>query len=191
MALVLTSGPAVEPVTVADAKVHLRIDASAEDVLLGSLLLTSRLHIEAALGLALINQTWMLVLDRWPGDGIVEIPIAPLQAITAVRVRDTAGTPSVVAPTSYLVDIASKPPRLVWNNAAPPVPGRFANGIEIDLSVGFGANAASVPAPLKHAILMLTAHWYEHRDPVEIGSMTARIPDAVHDLIQPFRKIRL
>lgn len=191
MALVLTSGPAVEPVTVADAKAHLRIDASAEDVLLGSLLLTSRLHIEAALGLALINQTWMLVLDRWPGDGIVEIPIAPLQAITAVRVRDTAGTPSVVAPTSYLVDIASKPPRLVWNNAAPPVPGRFANGIEIDLSVGFGANAASVPAPLKHAILMLTAHWYEHRDPVEIGSATARIPDAVHDLIQPFRKIRL
>lgn len=191
MALVLTSGPAVEPVTVADAKTHMRIDASAEDVLLGSLILTSRLHIEAALGLALINQAWMLVLDRWPGDGIVEIPIAPLQAITAVRVRDTAGTPVVVQSTSYLIDIASKPPRLVWNNAAPPVPGRFANGLEIDLSAGFGASAASVPAPLKHAILMLTAHWYEYRDPIEIGSTTARIPDAVTDLIQPFRKIRL
>lgn len=191
MALVLTSGPVSEPVTLLEAKAHLRIDGSNEDVLLTSLILTSRLHVEAALGLALINQTWMLVLDRWPGDGTVDIPISPLQAVTAVRVRDPSGTATVVAPTSYLVDIVSKPPRLVWNNTAPPAPGRFANGIEIDLTTGFGASAASVPAPLKHAILMLTAHWYEHRDPIEIGSAAARIPDAVSDLIQPFRKIRL
>jgi uncharacterized phiE125 gp8 family phage protein len=191
MALVLTSGPAVEAVTVADAKTHMRVDGSAEDVLIGSLILTSRLHVEAALGLALINQTWMLVLDRWPPCGTVEIPIAPLQAVTSVRVRNAAGTPIVVPPTSYLVDIVSKPPRLVWNNTAPSYPGQAANGIEIDLSVGFGASAASVPAPLKHAVLMLAAHWHEHRDPVEIGSTAARIPDAVADLIQPFRKFRL
>lgn len=192
MALVLTSGPASEPVTLSEAKAHLRIDGSNEDVLLTSLILTSRLHVEAALGLALINQTWMLVLDRWPADGGgVDIPIQPLQAVTAVRVRDTSSAATVIAPTQYLVDIVSKPPRLVWNNAAPPEPGRFANGIEIDLSTGFGATAAAVPAPLKHAILMLTAHWYEHRDPIEIGSVAARIPEAVNDLIQPFRKIRL
>ena len=191
MSLVLTSGPATEPVSVADAKAHLRIDGTAEDVLIGSLLLTSRLHIESALGLALLNQTWMLVLDRWPPGASLDIPIAPLQAVTAVRVRNASGAATLVPPTSYLVDIVSKPPRLVWNHAAQPYPGAAANGIEIDLAVGFGATAASVPAPLKHAILMLTAHWYEHRDPVEIGSSTLRIPDAVTDLIQPFRKFRL
>jgi uncharacterized phiE125 gp8 family phage protein len=191
MALVLTSGPAVEPVTIAEAKAHLRLDGASEDVLVASLILTARLHVEGALGLALINQTWMHVLDRWPPAASVDIPIAPLQAVTAVRVRDAAGAATLLPPTSYLVDIASMPPRLVWNNAAPVTPGRVANGIEIDLSVGFGATAASVPAPLKHAVLMLTSHWYEHRDPVEIGSTAARIPDAVSDLIQPFRKIRL
>jgi uncharacterized phiE125 gp8 family phage protein len=191
MAVVLTSGPAVEPVTVSDVKAHLRVDGTTEDVLIGSLILTSRLHIEAALGLALINQTWMLVLDRWPPGGAVDIPISPLQAVTAVRVRDLAGVAVLVPATSYVVDIASKTPRLVWNSIAPAYPTRAANGIEIDLSVGFGATAASVPAPLKHAIIMLAAHWYEHRDPVEIGSTTARIPDAVADIIQPFRKFRL
>ena len=191
MALVLTSGPAVEPVTVGDAKAHLRIDNSTEDVLIASLILTSRLHVEAALGLALINQTWMMVLDRWPPSCAVDIPISPLQAVTAVRVRDVAGASSLVPATSYVVDIASKTPRLVWNYVVPTYPLRAANGIEIDLSAGFGASAASVPAPLKHAILMLTSHWYEHRDPVEIGSNTAHIPDAVADLIQPFRKFRL
>jgi uncharacterized phiE125 gp8 family phage protein len=191
MAVVLTSGPAVEPVTVSDVKAHLRVDGTTEDVLIGSLILTSRLHIEAALGLALINQTWMLVLDRWPPGGAVDIPISPLQAVTAVRVRDLAGVAVLVPATSYVVDIASKTPRLVWNYVVPAYPTRAANGIEIDLSVGFGATAASVPAPLKHAIMMLAAHWYEHRDPVEIGSTTARIPDAVADIIQPFRKFRL
>ena len=191
MALVMTSGPATEPVTVTEAKAHMRTDGAVEDVLIASLILTSRLHVEAALGFALINQSWTLILDRWPPGTEVEIPLAPLQAISAVKVKNTAGVATAVAPTNYLVDLASKPPRLVWNNAARPDPGIPAAGIEIDFTAGFGASAATVPAPLKHAVLMLTAHWYEHRDANEIGSSAARIPDAISDLIQPFRKIRL
>ncbi len=71
MALVLTSGPATEPVTVAEAKAHLRLDSDAEDVLIASLIITSRLHLEAALGLALIAQGWTLHLDQFPADGRV------------------------------------------------------------------------------------------------------------------------
>lgn len=191
MALVLTSGPLVEPVTVAEAKAHLRIDQADEDVLLASLILTSRLHVEAALGLALIDQTWRLTLDRWPPGGMLEVPIAPLQGVTSVSVRDGNGDPIPIPASRYLVDLSSKPPRIVWNGPSLPPPGVAVNGIEITLAAGFGPDAASVPAPLKHAILMLTAHWYEHRDPVEIGSAAARIPEAVADLIQPFRKFRL
>ena len=51
MSLVMTSGPALEPVSLAEAKAHLRLDDVAEDALLQSLIVTSRLHIEAALGL--------------------------------------------------------------------------------------------------------------------------------------------
>lgn len=195
MGLVLTTPPTVEPVGISEAKAHLRISEATEDVLLSSLLLTSRLHIEAALSLALITQTWTLTLDRWPqgwreGQSM-DLPIGPLQSVSAVRIRDRFGMAMTIAPTSYLVDIASRPARLIWNGGPRPDPGAAANGIEIELISGFGATPASVPAPLKHAILMLTAHWYEHRDPVEIGSDAARIPDAVSDLIQPFRKIRL
>ena len=191
MALVMTSGPAIEPVTIADAKAHMRIDNAAEDVLIGSLILTSRLHVEAALSVAMITQMWTLVLDRWPSGDTVEIPLSPLQAVPAVRVKNASGVGVVVPPTNYLVDIASRPPRLVWNQAWRPDPGVAVNGIEIDLTAGFGIGATSVPAPLKHAILLLVAHWYEHRDPVVIGASEARIPDAVTDLIAPFRKIRL
>jgi uncharacterized phiE125 gp8 family phage protein len=191
MSLVMTSPPAVEPVTVADAKAHMRIDTDAEDVLIGSLILTSRLHIEAALSLAFITQTWKLTLDRWPIGREIDLPMAPLRSVGGVRVKDALGNATTVSEQSYLVDLASRPPRLVWNNSTPPLPGLVAKGIEIDLTAGFGDDASSVPAPLKHAILMLTAHWYEHRDPREIGNDRARIPDAVSDLINPFRTIRL
>jgi uncharacterized phiE125 gp8 family phage protein len=191
MSLVMTSPPAIEPVTVAEAKAHMRIDTDAEDILIGSLVLTSRLHIETALSLALITQSWKLTLDRWPKSREIELPIAPLRSVGGVRVIDASGHAMTVSDQSYLVDLASRPPRLIWNNSVPPLPGRAAKGIEIDLTAGFGDSAASVPAPLKHAILMLTAHWYEHRDPREIGQDGARIPDAVSDLINPFRTIRL
>jgi uncharacterized phiE125 gp8 family phage protein len=191
MSLVMTAPPAAEPVSVDDVKAHLRIDGSDEDVLLASLLLTSRLHIETALSLALITQSWTFRLDSWPPGREIELPLTPLRSVDEVRVKDASGTANVVSPESYLVDLASRPARLVWNNITPPLPQLPANGIEIDITAGFGTTGDSVPAPLKHAILLLAAHWYEHRDPNEIGAEGARIPDAVSSLINPFRTIRL
>ena len=65
MTLVITSGPA-RARQLAEAKAHMRIDARAEDALIASLIVTSRLHIEAALGLALLSQTWSYFVDAWP-----------------------------------------------------------------------------------------------------------------------------
>ncbi|RUP11117.1 head-tail connector protein [Hyphomicrobium sp.] len=191
MSLVMTIPPAVEPVSVADAKAHMRIDGDDEDVLIASLLLTSRLHIEVALSLALITQSWTITLDRWPPGRDVELPLTPLRSIDEVRVKNAARIANAIPREGYLVDLAARPARLVWNNMVPPAPHVRTNGIEIDMTAGFGSTGDSVPAPLKHAILMLTAHWYEHRDPGEIGSDDARIPDAVSALINPFRTIRL
>lgn len=191
MALVMTSGPAVEPVPLAEAKAHLRVADTIEDVLISSLVLTARVTIEQLANVAMITQAWTLVIDRWPDEATVDIPLRPLQAISAVRVKNASGAGIAIPATSYLVDLVSKPPRLIWNNAVRPVPGVPINGIEIDLSAGFGATGASVPAPLKHAILVLVAHLYENRDIVELGSPQARIPEAVADLIAPFRRIRL
>lgn len=191
MALVMTSGPAAEPVTVAEAKAHLRIDHSAEDVLIGSLILTSRLHIEAALGIALIAQGWRLLLDSWPRGAQVRVPLRPLIAVSEIRVRAADGTPTVVDADAYEPDTASNSPRIVRTAASWPQPGRAAHGIEIDFTAGFGTTADDVPAPIKQAVLLLVAHWYEHRDPIEIGSEATVIPHGISDLLAPWRRARL
>jgi uncharacterized phiE125 gp8 family phage protein len=191
MALVLTSGPAAEPVTVAEAKAHLRIDGTAEDVLIASLILTSRLHIEAALGLALVTQSWKLLLDRWPKEQTVPLPLHPVQAVASVKVYASDGSPTTVAGSDYLVDAASRPGRLVPSGVSFPVPGKAAGGIEVAFTAGYGAAATDVPAPIRQALLLLVAHWYEHRDPIEIGTDATIIPAAVSELLKPYRMRRL
>ena len=72
-----------------------------------------------------------------------------------------------------------------------PVPGRIANGIEVAFTAGFGDAAADVPAPIRQAILLLIAHWYEHRTPLEIGAQAQPVPDMVGELLGPYRSPRL
>ncbi|AHB49044.1 hypothetical protein W911_12515 [Hyphomicrobium nitrativorans NL23] len=196
MALTLMGAPAVEPVSVSAAKAHLRIDGDAEDILIASLIVTSRLHVEAALGLALISQEWRLTLDKWPEprsskNAAVRFPLRPVHSIEEVRVRGADGTPDVLPPERYLLDQDALTPRLVPNGESWPAPGLPVSGIEIDFEAGMGAEAEEVPEPIRHAILLLVAHWYEHRDPMEIGSAGAAIPHAVSDLLKPYREVRL
>ena len=188
----LTSGPASEPITVEAVKAHLRIDGNDDDVLLASLILTSRLHIETALGQALVEQGWTLSLDCWPAAGVVHLPLRPLLSVGAIRVLPASGAPALLHPSTYIVDHTGWRGRIVRAFGSEwPRPGKSANGIEIDLVAGFGSAAADVPAPIRQALMLLTAHWYERRDPGEIGSPQAAVPVAVSSLLAPFVEKRL
>jgi uncharacterized phiE125 gp8 family phage protein len=192
MALIMTSGPAYEPITLAEAKLHLRVDTTAEDGLISSLILTSRLHVETALDLALITQSWSYFLDAWPGDPIINLPLRPVQSINAVRLYADDGTYETIAPSRYLLDGGGTPARLVRRDASTfPRPNRIANGIEIAFTAGYGHVAADVPATVRHAILLLVAHWYEHREIIDAEPTTIRIPSLVSSLLMPFRMARL
>jgi uncharacterized phiE125 gp8 family phage protein len=192
MPLVLTAGPAVEPVTLAEAKAHLRIDGSAEDTLVASLIVTSRLHVESGIGLALVTQSWSYFFDCWPPGPALKLPLRPVQAIDAVRLYDEDAVVTTLAPETYLLDGASAPARMVRQGATVwPRPGRIANGIEVAFTAGFGAAADDVPGPIRQAVLLLVAHWYEHRSPLEIGAAAEPVPGMIAELLGPYRSPRL
>src|SRR5262245_3919685 len=192
MPLILTSGPAVEPVTLAEAKAHLRVDGTAEDTLIASLIVTSRLHVEAAVGLALITQSWSWYLDAWPLGPALKLPLRPVQSIAAVRRYDENAAATTLDPATYFLDGAGAPPRLVRQGALPwPKPGRVANGIEVAFTAGYSPAADDVPAPIRQVILILVAHWYEHRSPLEPGAPAEPLPDMVSELLAPYRMMRL
>ncbi len=191
MALIMTSAPAIEPVTLADAKAHLRVDGAAEDTLITALIQVARLQVEAALGLALIQQGWTWRIDRWPSTGAIELPLRPVASITQVRAQNADLSFTVALLTSYLLDGRGEPPRLVPTGAGLPLPGVAALGCEINFTAGYGALAADVPTPLRQAILLLIAHWFENREPTSEGTQARPIPDTVNALLNPFRIRRL
>jgi uncharacterized phiE125 gp8 family phage protein len=191
MALVLTSAPAVEPVSLAEAKAHLRVDLADDDALIANLITTARLQIEAAFGLALITQSWSYRFDRWPDSAALVLPIRPVQSVATVKLTAADGSVTTLAADRYLVDGPSVPPRLVATAPPWPQPGLAAQGVEIAFTAGYGNVAANVPAPIRQAVLLLTAHWYEHREPAEPGASAARIPEPVSALLAPYRVVRL
>lgn len=186
MALQMLTPPLAEPVSLADAKNHLRVDASEEDAFIDSLALTARLQIEAAMGLALINQSWRLTLDCWPFDGTLSLPLRPLRGIGEIRIHDRDGNAAIVDPLVYSVDAVSTVGRLSPRSGYWPQPGVGQNGIEIDFDAGFGATGADVPAPIRQAMLLLVGHWYENREPAQVGTLAAQIPQDVSSLLAPY-----
>lgn len=192
MATKLLAGPTVEPITLTEAKTHLRVDSSAEDTLIQSLIMASRLHIEAALDLALITQTWRFQLDRWPRARSLNLPLRPVQTLTTARVFNSEDESEVLDNAAFILDGTANPARLILSGRTSlPVPDRAANGIEIDFIAGYGDAPTDVPQPIRQALLLLTAHWYEHREPVEIGASATSIPATVSELLAPYRRRRL
>jgi hypothetical protein len=220
MATVITTAPAVEPISLADVKAHLRIDTADEDGLLQALILTSRLHIEVALNLALISQGWSCYFDCWPqnltgrgvpvsppgaaftnfeshsalatGASALRLPLGPVKSVDAIRVYADDGTFAAVPVAGFAIDLFSRPTRIARRSGTNlPTPSRALNGIEFSITAGFGATPTDVPSPIRQALLLLVAHWYEHRDPGEIGTAATQVPATVSALLAPWTPVRL
>lgn len=190
MTAVLVSPPAVEPVGLAEAKLHLRVDSASEDDRILGLVRSARSHVEDATGRVLIEQGWRIHRDAWPRAGIVRLAPAPLIAVDAVTVYDVDGVPRVLSPDAYAVDAASAPARLRLDSGA-VAPGLAMNGIEIDVTAGYGPLADDVPTPLKQAILMLAAHWFEQREAAMMGVVSNEVAFGVSRLLARYRLVRL
>lgn len=192
MALVRTTAPVITPVSLVEAKAHLRIEGSDEDMLVTGLIDAATAHVERGLGLALITQGWMIMRDRWPASWLTELPLAPLQSVASITTYDALAQASVFDASHYFADTVSNPPRLVLHGTAPwPEPGRRANGIEIVVTAGFGDTASDVPEPVRQALLLLIAHWYESREPVVLGDTPHEIPGTIAGVLAPYRPVRL
>jgi uncharacterized phiE125 gp8 family phage protein len=184
---ILIDGPAVEPVGLAEMRAYLRLDHEAEDDLVAGLVKAARFMVEAASRRLLIDQRWRLVLDRWPEERILTLPLGPLIAVERIAVADPTGEPVALPVEAYEADALSDPPRIVVSDAAPD-PGLARRGIAIELRAGFGAAPEDVPAPLRLALKMMVARWFENRG--DMAGAQSLPPDALA-LVAPFRRARL
>jgi uncharacterized phiE125 gp8 family phage protein len=191
MSAILLTPPAFEPVPLADMKLFLRIEHDDDDDVIAALIAAARVHVEAQTRRALLAQSWRLVRDVWPASGRLPLLPVPLMAVTAIRIFDADGVPHLLDVGDFSIDMVSAPAVLAFARGAPLAPGKLAAGIEIDMSAGYGEEHEDVPAPLRQAVRMLAAHWYENRGVIAAGGEVASMPGSVSTLIAPFRVLSL
>lgn len=185
----LLAGPAQEPVSLVQAKAHLRVDDSAEDGLIESLVTAARIHIEGVTGRALLEQSWRLVRDDWPANGSVTLPVGPVSAIDEIRTYAADGEPHIIDLDGVLLDGHGVPPRVMLPVNRPVLRAHL--GIEIDYTAGFGKTAEDVPADLVQALLVLVAYWYENRDAVLSVGAAGVIPSGFDRMVANHKRVRL
>lgn len=205
------SGPAEEPISVAELKSYLRINTSADDAMLLSFITSARDYIERTLGRILVNQTWQQTMDRFPADifndaglqdGITEgalseflvpnrsidILLAPLVSVQSIKTYDDSNTEYTMPTTDYYVDTDHDKGRVSLTNDStwPTTFLRPTSGIKISFTAGYGANASFVPPLLKQAVIDLAGHFYETR-----GCDESKIPPSVLRNMNSFRIYRI
>jgi uncharacterized phiE125 gp8 family phage protein len=180
--LTLVTAPAEEPITLAEAKLHLRVSHAEEDALITRLIKSARRRCEAETRRALVTQTWDLVLPEWPcEDRRIVVPLAPLQTITSVSYVDPAGATVVLPSGDYKVRPGS--PGLVMLRASKSWPSLTSDPdpITVRFVAGYGA-AAAVPESLLHGMLLLIGSGYEHREDRVTGTIAPQLDGYVADL---------
>jgi uncharacterized phiE125 gp8 family phage protein len=164
--------PAEEPVTLAEAKLHLRVepDVTDDDALIARLITVARIQCENTARRAFVQRACVAQLDCWPGDGVIVLTTPPLISVEGITYTDEDDLETTLDETLYVVDVHSEPGRIVLKrNASWPSAALVeAGAIRIEYTAGYGA-AADVPAGYKQAILLYLGHLYENREAVVVG----------------------
>lgn len=159
-AVVTTSDPAEEPVTLADVKSHLRVDVSDDDSLIGSYIAAARGHVEHVTGTRLVTQTVVCRCNGW--DDLASLPIGPVQSITSIGYTDTDGAGQTLSTDVYDARLYGLEPKvaLKYGQVWPPI--QTGSLIAVTAVVGYGAAGDQPPAVLQ-AVKMIVLDMYDHR----------------------------
>lgn len=180
--LVLVTGPASEPITLANAKDHLRVCDDSDDDLITAYIVAAREYVETVTGRKLITQTWEQRLECFPHHPqAIAFDLFPVRTIVSVQYTDSAGDQQTVDAADYLLRVGRLPQVIepVYNGSWPS----DARDVVIRVTVG----DAAAPAAAQHAIRLLVGHWYENREEVVVGQTPSRVPTAARALLQSIR----
>lgn len=195
--LVQYSPPAAEPITLVEAKLHLRVDITDDDTYISSLIAAARGYCENYTSRQFVTATYDFRLDNFPQnmgdefsgkilsseDLIIRLPKAPLQSVSYIKYIDLDGNEQTLGASYYIVDEKSEPARiaLAYNQVWPDT-REIINAVTIRFVCGYGAYT-TVPESIKSAMKLLIGHWYENREEIITGTIVSKIPRAVDSLL--------
>lgn len=193
--LSVATAATIEPVTLAQAKVHIRVEHSADDTFIeDDLIPAARQQVELFLRRTLMKTTLRLTLDRFPCDGrggVIRLPNPPLLSVSSITYTDNAGASQTVTDTDYLVDIYKEPGEIEpafgknWPSARD-----ITGAVVVNFIAGYSASATAatartaVPACIRQAVKLLVEDSYRSRGSNIIGTINSKL-DTLDSLLAP------
>lgn len=140
-ALVIATHPAIEPVSRAEAKLHVRMDHADEDHLIDLYIAAARRQLEKDTGRTPVNTVYDFTVDRFPEERWIPLPRIPVSSVASVKSYDEDDVEATMSSGDYRVDTALH--RLVLNDDAtwPSDLRRHSAGV---VRFTAGGNASSV-----------------------------------------------
>ena len=203
MPMQLITPPAGEPISLAEAKLHLRVDFDDDDSLIQVLISAARQAAETLTNRQLVTARWRMVLDSFPGPSLMGVPAgqtftipghavllskSPVISVVEIRYLDMAGVWQVMPAANYTVDCACEPARItpvfgqIWPIALPQI-----GAVSVIFDAGYG-DALAVPEGIKTWIKLRLGSLYVHRE--EVASMTRGRIDPlpfIDGLLDPYK----
>jgi uncharacterized phiE125 gp8 family phage protein len=186
MALKLVTPPASEPVSLEEAKLHLRVDFNDDDALIQGVITAARAAAETITGRQLVTARWKASFDRFCVAGpALLIHKSPVQSIISVQYMGTDDDWHTMPGSDYVVDLNSEPVRIapafgkVWPTVLPQI-----GSVIVTFDAGYG-DAAAVPEGIKSWIKLRVGSLYAHREEVSRTGI-ASLP-FVDGLLDPYK----
>lgn len=170
MALKLITPASVLPVTLAEAKAHLRVDVTDDDTLITAMIMAAAELAEQHTGRAIMTQTWELTLDAFPD--ALELTRTPVQSITSIIYADSTGTNQTLSGSAYALDTADDYGHAyvvpAYGTSWPDTRDQV-NAVAVRYLAGY-ASAAAVPESIKSWIKLAVGSMYTNRESTVVGS---------------------
>lgn len=193
-ALKLVTGPTIEPVSLDEAKLQLKIrDWDEEDDYITSLITVAREWAEDYTSRAFNTQSWKVGFSAWSPDRTFILPRPPLVSVESFKYQTVDGVVTV-DPTDYSLDLLDTPGAVTLSSefSMPALTVSVRHPITVEFTAGYGDLAADVPSTAKQAILLCVANWFENRIPVIIGQgfTATKVPLSAETLLKTKLRLR-
>jgi uncharacterized phiE125 gp8 family phage protein len=178
MIYTIVSNPSVEPLTLAEVKLHLKQDFDEDDALISALIKAARLSAENYCDTSFIQTSYKLTLDDF--SDLIKLERGKVIGTPVVKYYENGTLVTVptsdyrVIPTRYGAMIE---PVTSWN-----VPDERTDAVTIEFNVGFGTTADDVPSDIKAAMKLIIGYLYENRE-----DTVKSLPSASEYLLKPYK----
>lgn len=193
MSMTRISDPASEPISLDEARLHLKVDAEGspathpDDDLITALIKAAREWCETYTGRSFFEQTWQVKLDEFPK--VIRLPREPIISVTSIQYVDLAGNTQTLSSSMYRVDLQDARITPEYTKSWPGT-REVTGAVTVEYVTGYDSgnspqDATAIPSAVKAAILLIVAALYEYREDQSSINVSS-VPWSAKALLGPY-----